>query len=115
MVLYLNAIQPKHFEEGASSSSAQEIDLNLAFDFIFTNAAESEKLGRLTFKDVSETSLGLALLKVDIMFKLLAFTLRSENVRAQQYGSEGVNFQMVELNMQEIFLSLEAIAGIQNV
>ena len=58
MVLYLNAIQPKHFEEGASSASSQEIDLNLAFDFVFTNASDSEKLGRLTFKDVSETSLG---------------------------------------------------------
>jgi len=51
--------------------------LNLAFDFIFTNSADSEKLGRLTFKDVSETSLGHALLKVDLMFKMLSSTLRS--------------------------------------
>jgi hypothetical protein len=77
MVLYMKAIQPKHFEDGTSGVSNQEIDLNLAFDFVF-NAVDSAKLDRLTFKDISGESLGLALSKVELMFKLLRYAIRGE-------------------------------------
>ena len=53
----MNAVQPRSFEDGGHGGSSQEIDLNIAFDFIF-NAADSSKVDKLTFKDVSETSLG---------------------------------------------------------
>lgn len=73
IVLYTNAVQPRHFDE--TSALGQELDSNLCFDFIFDPNLASHP-GRLTLKDFSTSeTLGDSLTKVEVLYRLLAYTL----------------------------------------
>ena len=76
LILYLNSISPRHFDD-ASATSAQVIDLNLAFDFIFDRSS-SQKMDRLTFKDVNEVSVGSALAKIEGIFRMIGMTIGAD-------------------------------------
>ena len=80
IVVYLNAIAPRHFDD--KSGEGQVIDLAMAFDFTFDRAVESQKLDQLTFKDVVETNVGMAVTKVQTMYRILRYTVGFTNERA---------------------------------
>jgi actin-like ATPase involved in cell morphogenesis len=80
IVLYLNAISPRYFDDAARATgggSSQVIDMNIGFEFIF-DRSESSQVDKLTFKDLASEQLGMSLTKVEMVFKILSYTLQRQ-------------------------------------
>lgn len=107
VVLYLNAMQPRYFDEKQLSGTNQEIEMQaVGFEFIFDNKLEAARLDKLTFKDVASEQVGACLAKIEFLFRLLKYTIEGGSSRSKQYSGEGINFLTVDLNLEEVFLTL---------
>ncbi len=76
VILYLNAVQPKFFDDANASGANQEIDMNIGYEFIFERE-NSSQVDKLTIKDVSTSEqLGSSIIKLEALFRLLNYTLQ---------------------------------------
>ncbi len=52
---------------------------SVGFEFIFDGKHDSAKLDKLTFKDIANEQVGGCLTKIEILFRLLKYTLEGGN------------------------------------
>lgn len=112
IILYLDVIKPRLFSENADELN-RPLPLNdVCFEFIFDREASEERsdLNKLTIKDMREQIQDLENVKVKLeyLFKALAFTF-GDQMTAQQLASQQILSMRVEVNLKELFMTVESI------
>ncbi|CDW87862.1 UNKNOWN [Stylonychia lemnae] len=104
LVIYVNSLQPRQFEDVQGAN--QEINMNIAFEFLFERE-DASQINKLSVKDLKDqiSNIGKVQMKMQMLFRMLDYTFQVQR-RTQQYSSEGVNFMQVEVNINEIILTL---------
>eukprot|EP00347_Sterkiella_histriomuscorum_P004192 403361395 len=107
IVMYVNALQPRQFED--SQGANQEINMSVGFEFLFERD-DASQINKLSVKDLKDqiSNIGKVEQNIAILFKMLQLSFQTQR-RAQQFSGEGINFIQVEVNFFDIILTLESI------